>query len=224
MLGQTFGPDNVTVIRWTVPAGIATATRVVGDAPDPSVVGQSYLVRVNVQRTGAGSGRPLGTVTIADGSGASCTDTTSTMVDARTSAFSCALRSMTAGAKTLAATFNPAAGWAGSTGSAAHEVQRAATVTTITNAAALASKVTRVGEAYSVAVKVAVLGPGSGVPTGSVVVSDGSATCTVAALSASGTGSCQLTSTSTGLKTITARYAGTPDFGPSAATVKHRVR
>ena len=116
MNGQAFGPDTTTVIRWTVPTGIATSTAIIADAPDPSVVGQAYLVAVKVTRTGADTGRPLGTVTITDGRGASCTDTTPSKVDSWRSAFSCSLRSTAAGAMTLTATFNPATGWAGSHG------------------------------------------------------------------------------------------------------------
>lgn len=131
---------------------------------------------------------------------------------------------MSAGPVTLTATFAPSPGWAPSTGTASHTVNRAATTTTITNAPTLASKATRVGVPYIVAVKVAATAPGSGTPAGGVTVSDGSATCTVVALSVTGTGSCQLTSTSAGLKTITARYGGSADYRPSKGTAVHRVR
>ena len=224
MNGQAFGPDNTTVIRWTVPAGIATATTITADVPDPSVVGQGYLVRVSVQRTGNGTGRPQGTVTVSDGRGATCTDTTANRIDSRTVGFSCSVRTMSAGPVTLTASFDPAAGWAPSSGTAGHTVKWAATTTIITNATALATKATKVGVAYLVAVRVAATAPGSGTPAGSVTVSDGSATCTVAALSVTGTGSCQLTSTSAGLKTITARYGGSADYRPSKGTTVHRVR
>ncbi len=68
----------------------------------------------------------------------------------------------------------------------------------------------------------------SGVPpiSGNVTVSDGSAFC-VAVLTGSGataTGQCALTSTSIGLKTLTAVYAGDASYaGSTAATVTHLV-
>ncbi len=224
MNGQAFGPDNTTVIRWTVPSGIATTTTITGDVPDPTVVGQAYLVRISVQRTGAGSGRPQGAVTVSDGRGATCTDTTPAKIDSRTSGFSCSVRSMSAGPVTLTATFAPSPGWAPSTGTASHMAGRAATTTSITNAGTLAAKVTKVGVPYTVAVRVAAKAPGSGTPSGSVTVSDGSATCSVPALSATGTGSCQLVSMSAGLKTITARYDGSAGYLPSTGSAAHRVR
>ena len=224
MTGQAFCDDFSVVVLWEVPSGVETSTSIVRDLPDPTVVGQPYLVNVLVERTGAGSGRPAGAVTVHDGHDASCTDTTSTRIDGHTSSFSCVLRSLAAGARTLTATFDPAAGWAASAGTATHLVKRAATSTRITNARSLFVKPTRVGEAFVVAVKVSTLKPGSGIPGGTVTITDGSATCTVASLSAVGTGSCSLTSTSAGWKTITARYHGSVDFLASTATVLHRVR
>jgi hypothetical protein len=224
MVGQAFCDPYGSIVLWSIPSGTATSTTIKTDTPDPTVVGQAYSVGVAVRRTGAGTGRPLGTVTIGDGHGASCTDTTSAKADARTSSFSCSLRSTAAGAMTLTAMFNPAAGWAGSVGTATHRVNRAATITEITNAVKLATTPTKAGERYAVAVKVTVGRPGAGTPTGTVVVSDGLTTCEVAALSATGTGSCTLVSTRTGVRTITARFPGTANFGPSSATAVHRVR
>ena len=77
---------------------------------------------------------------------------------------------------------------------------------------------TVVGQAYTVSVSVT---SGSGTPTGSVVVSDGVATCNVTL--AAGTGSCSLTSTSVGVKTISATYAATVAYGGSVGTASHTV-
>ena len=85
----TFIGNNLTI------AGALTATTITGDSPDPSLVGQNYLVTFTVIPT-TGSGTPTGNVTVSDG-----TDTCTATV----AVGSCILNSSTAGAKTLVATY-----------------------------------------------------------------------------------------------------------------------
>jgi len=94
----------------------------------------------------------------------------------------------------------------------------AGTTTTITNAAALAATPTLVGQSYAVNFTVTAA---SGTPTGSVTVSDGTDSCTGAL--AAGAGTCNLTSTTAGVKTLTATYAGVAPFNGSSGTATHTV-
>ncbi|MFT3745152.1 MAG: Ig-like domain repeat protein [Pyrinomonadaceae bacterium] len=99
-------------------------------------------------------------------------------------------------------------------------VMQATTTTTVTNASALGSS-TAVGQSYAVNWTVTPNAPGAGTPTGTVTVSDGTgATCSAAVAA----GTCSLTSTTLGVKTITASYAGDANFaGSTSQTVGHTV-
>ncbi len=100
-------------------------------------------------------------------------------------------------------------------------VTQAATTTTITNAASLAANTTTPGQSYAVNWSVAPVAPATGTPTGNVTVSDGTgATCSAAVAA----GTCSLTSTTVGVKTITATYSGDANFtGSTSSPVQHNV-
>ncbi|MCB0165383.1 MAG: choice-of-anchor D domain-containing protein [Anaerolineae bacterium] len=74
-----------------------TTTTITSDVPDPSIVGQSYVVTVTVT---SGGGTPTGTVDVDDGDGNSCLITLSGGTG------SCSLTSTSIGAKTLTAAYN----------------------------------------------------------------------------------------------------------------------
>ena len=189
-----------------------TTTNITSDTPDPSVVGQAYIVSWSVTVNAPGSGTPTGTVTVTDGTGGSCS--------AAVTAGSCALTSASSGAKSLTATYAGDSNFAGSTSATApHQVNKADTTTTINSDSPDPSVI---GQAYTVSVTVAAAPPGSGTPTGSVNVTDGSASCSIATLSG-GTGSCLLTSTTAGAKTLTATYGGDSNFNNSSGTAAHQV-
>ncbi len=76
-------------------SGALSATAITGDTPDPSLVGENYLVTFTVVAA-TGSGTPTGNVTVSDG-----TDTCTATV----AVGSCILASATPGAKTLVATY-----------------------------------------------------------------------------------------------------------------------
>jgi len=187
----------------------ATTTSISSDNPDPSVVGQAYTVNYAVAVTAPGAGTPTGNVTVSDGTN-NCVGTVA--------AGSCSLTSTTAGAKTLTATYAGDANFTTSNGTTAHQVNTAATTTTIT---ADTPDPSTVNAAYTVNFTVVANAPGAGTPTGNVTVSDGTgATCvgTVAA------GTCNLTSTTAGAKTLTATYATDGNFaGSTSAGVPHTV-
>src|SRR5207249_9455678 len=62
--------------------------------------------------------------------------------------------------------------------------------------------------------------PGSGTPSGTVTVDDGSGDVCSAAVA---TATCVLTPTTAGTKTLTAIYAGGPDFAGSSDAKSHQV-
>ena len=160
----------------------------------------NYKVTGNVP----GGGAPSGNVTVTDGA-RSCTGT----VDAG----QCAITFTTAGAKSLTATYAGDDLYAASPVSAAvsHQVNRAATTSTITSDDPDPSVV---GQAVTVMYSVAADAPGGGTPTGNVTVSDGTDSCTgtVAA------GQCAITLTTAGSRSLTATYAGDANYNASPAS------
>jgi hypothetical protein len=131
---------------------------------------------------------------------------------------SCSIALASAGAKTLTATYAGDSNFNGSTSAtAAHQVDKANTTTTITSDAPDPSVV---GQSVTVNYTVGVNAPGTGTPTGNVTVSDGTVSCTG---TVSG-GSCSITFTSAGAKTLTATYAGDSNFnGSTSASEAHTV-
>ncbi len=91
-----------------------TVTTIQSDDPDPSVVGQSYAVFVSVAAASPVGSSPTGTVTVSDGTGASCTYTLP--------ATNCTLASTTVGTKTLTATYSGDANFNGSNAQTSHTV------------------------------------------------------------------------------------------------------
>src|SRR5204862_2467130 len=135
-----------------------------------------------------------------DGS-ASCTATVA--------AGECALTFISAGAKSLTASYAGDATFKPSTSATeAHVVDQADTKTTITSDDPDPSVV---GQAVTVQYSVAAVAPGGGTPTGNVTVSDGvdSCTATVAA------GGCTIHLATPGARTLTASYAGDSNFNAS---------
>ena len=187
----------------------ATATAIVSDLPDPTVVSQPYTVTYSVTVSAPGAGTPTGTVTISDGTD-SCTGTLP--------ATSCQLTSTTVGAKTLAATYNGDTNFNSSSApTASHQVNPSPTTTAIVSDTPDPSVV---GQPFTVTYSVAAAAPGAGTPTGTVTVTDGSANCTGTLPAIS----CQLASTTAGAKSLTATYNGSANFnGSISATAAHQV-
>jgi large repetitive protein len=203
-------PHTVTKANTTT-----TITNAASLGATATVIGEPYAVNVSVVPVAPGAGTPTGTVSVSEGLD-TCTITLP--------ATSCNLTSTTAGSKLITALYNADTNFNGSAAApATHTVNKPATTTVITNAAALLATASVVGEPYAVNWSVTVNPPGVlGAPlTGTVTVSDGVAVCS-AAVSA---GTCNLTSTSPGApKTITATYAGDANYNGSASPgVPHTV-
>jgi hypothetical protein len=127
---------------------------------------------------------------------------------------SCSITLTTGGARTLTATYAGSGGYASSSDTEAHTVNKANTTTAITSDSPDPSVA---GQPVTVSYTVT---SSSGTPTGNVTVSDGVSSCTgtVAA------GSCSIALTTTGARTLTASYAGNSSFNSStSAGVAHTV-
>ena len=92
-----------------------TTTTIASDTPDPSTVGQTVSVAVNVAAVPAGAPTPTGTVTVTGGV-ANCT------IPLVNGAGSCNIAFDSVGTKTITATYNPATGFSGSSDTESHTV------------------------------------------------------------------------------------------------------
>jgi hypothetical protein len=163
---------------------------------------------VSVVANPPGGGTPTGTVTVSDGTGGTCMITLP--------ATSCNLTSTSPGMKTITATYPGDANYNGSSDTESHQVNKADVTVSITSDTPDPSAV---GQNVTVNFTVVAAAPGAGTPTGNVTVSDGVNSCiaTVAA------GSCTLAFTTPGTRTITATYAGDPNFNGGTGTDSHNV-
>ncbi len=210
--------DDV-VIRNVPPGPMPTTTSITSTSPATTVVGESYAVNVTVAHGGGmllGTD-PTGTVNVSD------SDMNTCMITLSSGMGSCMLPSNSAGMKTLTANYVGNMTSAPSMGAGSHTVNAANTTTTITNAGPLGTP-TNVGTPYavdwSVSPNMPLLIGGPAPLTGNVTVSDGTDSC-MAAVAA---GTCNLTSTTPGMKTIVATYAGDANYNTSVSPgVPHTV-
>src|SRR5262249_8504522 len=120
----TFGGSTSAGAAHTVNKADTTTT-ITADTPDPSVVGQAVAGTFAVTANTPGAGTPTGNVTASDGTD-SCTGTVA--------AGTCNISFSSAGAKSVVVTYAGDASFNGSTSAgAAHQVNKADTVTTITS-------------------------------------------------------------------------------------------
>ena len=147
-----------------------TTTTITSDLPDPSVVGQSVTVNYTVVAAAPGAGTPTGNVVVTISGGAeTCTGTVA--------AGTCTLTLTTAGARTFTATYSGDTNFLASSDTEDHQVNQAATTTTIISDNPEPICFGTIGDGC-------LLGcsnpPGAGRPTGNVVVTihRGGETCT----------------------------------------------
>lgn len=192
--------ENHTV----VPA--STDTIITADTPDPSLVGGTVIVSVDVTSSW---GTPNGTVDIT-GADTNCTITLSSGTG------TCNVNFLSNGTKTLTATYTGNVTFDTSSDTESHEVIiPGTTVTTIISDAPDSS-----GVGQPVTVSVAVTSATT--PTGTVAITGADTNCSFTL--SGGTGSCNVVFNSLGNKTITATYTpDTPLFFGSSATEAHTV-
>ena len=183
-----------------------STTTITSDNPDPSDIGQSVTVNYVVSVINPGAGTPTGNVTVSDGVD-NCTGTVASG--------SCSITLSTLGSRTLTATYVGDSNVNGSTSTGEpHTVNMINTTTSITSDD---NDPSVVGESVTVQYSVSAT---SGTPTGNVTVTDGIISCTATVAA----GQCSLTFTSTGVRSLSATYAGDANYnGSSSATEAHQV-
>ncbi len=192
--------NSIAIYSVNVTQGHAAV--VITDAtPQPSVVGQTYTVRVGVTPVAPAVAAPTGTVVVSDGS-ASCTITLP--------GDSCDLTGATNGSVSLQATYSGDTQYLGATSArVAHQVADSVSVAIL----GATPEPSFVGDSYSVAVNVTALPPASAVPSGTVTVGDGTNSCTVTLPGAS----CSLPSIAPWWVVLTAHYNGDSRYAPGNA-------
>ena len=192
-----------------IPAGPAnTTTTITSHLPDPSVVGQSVAVSVNVTGTG---GTPTGTVAIS-GATSNCTITLSS------GSGSCNVVFNSAGVQTLTAVYSGDSNFASSSDTKSHTVSPTPTLGSTTVITGDNPDPTTPGQPVVVSVKVSGSGP---TPTGTVDINGADTNCTITL--ASGIGSCNAVFNTAGPKTLTATYNGDVNYLGSSGNASHTV-
>jgi len=188
-----------------------TETNITVDTPDPSELGQSVTVTVEVKDIDDTTFTPTGTVEIT-GADTNCTIT----LDGNGTG-SCTIVFNSSGIKTITADYLGDDEHLASTDTEAHEVKLAQTVTVIVGVNPSPSI-----KNQDVVVTVTVTG-GSTTPTGTVSVSaaPGNHNCTITL--SNGVGSCTLNFNQLGTFTITANYNGDTTHDVSSDTQNHQV-
>jgi len=181
----------------------SSTTTVTGTNPNSTVVGQPYLVSFTVAATPPAGGTPTGTVTVSDGTGATCTGAAPSG--------SCSLTSTTEGTKSIVATYTGDANFAGGISAlVSHTVNPAGTTIIITGDTPDPSLV---GAPITVTYGVTVNSPGVGSPAGTVAVTFGGVQVCSQAFPA--TTQCVFTGQTVGTKNL--RTLFTPSTGDFTA-------
>ena len=200
--GGTSGTFSQTVNQ------ASTTTVVSGNAPNPSVAGQSVTWTATVSVTGLGLGTLTGTVTFLDNG----MSVGMAAVSSGTVSFTTTL--VSAGAQSLSASYGNDTNFANSTaGTLSQTVTEAGTTTTVTGSS-LNPVVT--GQSVTFTATVSVTSPGTGNPTGAVTFTD--AGVSIGTGSVSG-GMAILTRSlgSAATHSIAATYAGDGNFSTSTS-------
>lgn len=200
---------DIFLYRWNAPAS-PTETSIAHIDPEPTLVGQPYVVNVNVAATDT---VPIGKVIVTDDVGGSCGPVALLNGNA-----SCSLSSSGAGSRNVVAAYLPTSqAFAASTTSVLHPVTAAATTLALSVTPSPAGP----GDARVAVVQTSVDAPGAGVPTGDIIVTDtdSGSSCTLTLPDES----CSLPPGIEGTHTLSASYPGDGNFLPSTATIQHTV-
>lgn len=174
-----------------------TTTTIMGQSPTTTVVGEPYTVSVLVS---AVFESPLGSVTISDGS-ESCGPVTLLAGTIPQATASCELASLSAGTRTLTATYTPTStAFEASDGSAEHTVSPAATSISASGPAR-----SRINQPTRFDATVSVSAPGGGMPTGLLTLNGGAGSCEVTLPTANP--GCELSLASLGPQSVSASFA-----------------
>jgi len=200
---------DIFVYRWNAPAS-PTETSIAHIDPETTLVGQPYVVNVNVAATDT---VPIGKVIVTDDVGGSCGPVALLNGNA-----SCSLSSSGAGSRNVVAAYLPTSqAFNASTGSAPHPVSAAGTTVGLSVTPSPAGP----GDARVAVIQLSVDAPGAGVPTGDIIVADADSGsfCTVSLPDES----CTLPPGIEGTHMLSASYAGDGNFLPSTTTIPHTI-
>jgi uncharacterized delta-60 repeat protein len=190
-----------------------TFTRITNHGPSPTVVGQPYTVSFTVGANAPSVALPLGTVTVTDGAGQSCTASLAEETG------SCVIASTTAGVKSLSAAYGGGANFNASVSAATtHPVSPASTSTTISASPSPSYS----DEAVTLQANVTAIAPGGGTPTGMVTFREVRRVLATVPLTA-GQASFTVSSLTPGTHNILASYSGDPNYGGSFGSTSHQV-
>ena len=186
------------------------------DEPDPSTVGESVKVSVEVSKNSGGKPAPSGSVSITGESTAGCKISLNQGgFPGYVSKGSCTLIFSSAGSKTITANYAGDTNFSSGSTSNGHTVNKADTSVSIT-----AHNPSPSALGGTVAVSVSVTSKG-GTPTGSVSITGADTPCPITL--SGGTGSCNVTFSTAGSKTLTASYGGDINFNPNSTSTGHNV-
>jgi uncharacterized repeat protein (TIGR03803 family) len=199
--GKNYYPYGFGVVYKLAPNPVATTTTITKNAPNPSTTGQVVTVSFTVTQTVKANSQPTGTVTVNASTGESC----EAALPANGKA-NCKLLIVTAGTRTLTATYS---GDTADLSSVSGAVTQSTFNSTSTTIAKHTPDPAKVGQAVTVHFTVdAKNGTKHTEPTGSVTVTASTGETCMGTLSAGGTGRCQLTFSSVEITTLTATYTG----------------
>ncbi|MEO6391213.1 MAG: Ig-like domain repeat protein, partial [Pyrinomonadaceae bacterium] len=211
--GSTSATADSQIVAGAITINKASTTAAITNNPATTVVGQGYTVNFSLAVNAPGSATPTaptGNVQVSDGS-----QTCSGAISVGGTG-SCLLTSTTAGNKSLTATYQGDANFNASPASSpavAHTVNKADTTVGLTSA----TNPSVFGQSVTFTATMAVTAPGAGAPTGTIQFLDGGNPiigCSNVAL-AGGLAQCSTAGFAIGNHTITATYAGDPNFNAS---------
>lgn len=197
------------VVTVTPGANTPTTTTITSDTPDPSVVGQAYTVAVQVTASGI---TPTGSISVNDGTGggsASCGPVNLSASGVGVATASCNLTSVTAGARTLTASYTPSGSFVASSGTASHQVNPAVTAISVSGPPR-----SRINTPVNFSFALSVEAPGAGAPAGTVTLSSGASSCQVNVPTTNP--SCALNFNTLGARVVNASFS--PSNGNFAAS------
>jgi hypothetical protein len=193
----------------------ASTTTTVSSSGLSSVTWQSVTYTATVAPVSPGTGTPTGSVAFKDGAGNVTGCGTQPLSGG---VATCVVTYSSTGSHQITAVYAGTADFTTSTSSSITQVVSAASTTTTLSTSGSPSVT---GQTVTFTATVAPVAPGSGTPTGSVAFKDGGTGipgCGAQSLNGSGVATCQVTfnAVSAG-RTISATYAGTPDYASSSS-------
>jgi uncharacterized repeat protein (TIGR03803 family) len=209
--GNAYGAAGDGTVLELKPNPVSTTVAITSNFPSPSATGKTVTVSFAVSQSVTINTKPTGTVTVSASTGEAC----SAALPASGKAH-CQLMFLSAGTRTLTATYS---GDANDQGSVSTGVSQSVVNPTTTAITSNRPDPAKVGQTVVVRFSVEANGAAKHTkPTGNTTVNASTGESCTVALSASGNGSCDLTFSTAGSRTLTATYTGDDDNEGSIST------